>query len=397
MPKLFQINVVSNVLSTGKICEDIGQVALSNGWESYVAYGRLSKPSASTEYRIGSSYSVYRHYAEHRLFDREGLSSKCATHKLVEYMEEVKPDVILMHNMHDHYLNYPILFRYLATLSTPVVWVQHDCWAFTGGCMYFDMLECDKWKTECVGCPEKRAVFCNLSLKQFNLKKELLANLKSLTFVPVSNWLGELLKHSVQGHRPIKVIHNGVDIHIFRPLPKVLGKEYDFEILGVAADWIPRKGLYELYKLRERLDSSIGITLVGLTQKQIDDLPKGIRGIQKTTSLQALVQLYSDSDVFVNPTFSDNFPTTNIEALACGTPVITYNTGGSPEAIDETTGIVVERDDIEGLVRAVQYIRDGIESNMAFTQEQCRQRVEAHFDKEKCFKKYLNLFDSLLW
>lgn len=396
MPKLFQINVVSNVLSTGKICEDIGKVVLSNGWESYVAYGRLSNPSASTEYRIGSSHSVYKHYVEHRLFDREGLSSKCATHKLVEYLKEVKPDVILMHNIHDHYLNYPILFRYLSTLTTPVIWVQHDCWAFTGGCMYFDMLECEKWKKGCVGCPEKRAVFCNLSSMQFNQKKELLANLKNLTFVPVSNWLGGLLKHSVQGHRPIKIIHNGVDIRIFKPLPKASVKKYDFEILGVAADWIPRKGLYEFYKLRERLDSSIGIILVGLTQKQIDDLPKGIRGIQKTTSLQALVQLYSDSNVFVNPTFSDNFPTTNIEALACGTPVITYNTGGSPEAIDETTGVVVEQGDIKGLVRAIQYIRDGIESNMAFTQERCRKRAEAHFDKEKCFKKYLNLFDNLL-
>lgn len=396
MPKLFQINVVSNVLSTGKICEDIGKVALSNGWESYIAYGRLSRPSVSKEITIGSKISVYTHYAMHRFFDREGLASKHATKRLVACLNEIKPDIIMLHNIHDHYLNYPILFDYLATVNTPVIWVQHDCWSFTGGCMYFDMINCSNWKSGCLKCPERRALFCNISAKQFRLKQNLFKKLQNLTFIPVSNWLSDLLKQSPLGNRPIKVIHNGTDIQIFRPLQRKYKKTHDFEILGVAADWIPRKGLFEFFKLRERLDSSVGITLVGLNQKQIDTLPEGINGIQKTTSLSELVQLYSDSDVFVNPTFSDNFPTTNIEALACGTPVITYNTGGSPEAVDEQTGIVVEQGNIDELVKAIHQVRKGIESGKVFTKEQCRSRVVSNFNKEHQFSEYLRLFNHYL-
>lgn len=390
MPKLVQINVVSNVLSTGKICEDIGKVAISNGWESFVAYGRNAKPSSSKEIKIGSMSDVYRHYIIHKLFDREGLGSEIPTKELVEHLKQIAPDIIVLHNIHDHYLNYPVLFKYLASIDTPVVWVQHDCWAFTGGCMYFDMQECDQWKFDCGKCPENRALFLNKSSYQFTLKKELINKIRNLTFVPVSNWLAGLLHQSYLGDRPIKVIHNGTDISVFKPQDKVHREAFD--ILGVAADWIQRKGLFEFYKLRELLDESYSITLVGLTKKQIKELPDGIVGIERTTSLQELVKLYSDSDVFVNPTFSDNFPTTNIEALACGTPVITYNTGGSPEAIDERTGVVVEQGDINALAKAIIKIKES-----PLLTEDCRNRAVWHFDKEKCFIKYIDLFNHLLF
>lgn len=389
MPKLVQINVVSNVLSTGKICEDIGKVAISNGWECFVAYGRNAKPSTCKELKIGSMSDVYRHYIAHRLFDREGLCSEVPTRKLVEQLKQIAPDIIVLHNIHDHYLNYPILFRYLAAINTPVVWVQHDCWAFTGGCMYFDMLECNLWKNSCGKCPENRAFFLNKSSYQFALKKEFISKIRNLTFVPVSNWLAGLLSQSYLGERPIKVIHNGTDISVFKPHEKA--HNGPFRILGVAADWIQRKGLFEFYKLRKLLDQGYSITLVGLTRKQIKDLPDGIVGIERTTSLQELVKLYSDSDVFVNPTFSDNFPTTNIEALACGTPVITYNTGGSPEAIDVKTGVVVEQGDVNALTEAIVKMKES-----PLLPEDCRNRAILHFDKEKCFLKYIDLFNHLM-
>ena len=389
MPKLVQINVVSNILSTGKICEDIGKVAISNGWESFVAYGRNAKPSASKELTIGSMSDVYRHYIAHRLFDREGLCSEVPTRKLVEQLKQIAPDIIVLHNIHDHYLNYPVLFKYLASINTPVVWVQHDCWAFTGGCMYFDMLECERWKNGCGRCPEKRAYFLNKSGYQYGLKKELLDKLKNLTFVSVSNWLAGLLGQSYLGHKPIQVIHNGTDVSVFKPYGK--GNKETFGILGVAADWVQRKGLFEFYKLRELLDSNFSITLVGLTKRQIKELPDGIVGIERTTSIKELAKLYSNSDVFVNPTFSDNFPTTNIEALACGTPVITYKTGGSPEAIDERTGAAVEQGDIKGLAEAIVGMKKS-----PLSSEDCRNRAVQLFDKEKCFMKYIELFNHLL-
>ena len=350
---LLQINVVSNILSTGKIAEDIAKVAIAHGWKSYVAYGRDSKRSVSQEIRVGSKFDVYEHYAMNKLFDREGWASKTGTRKLVQQIEKIKPDIIQLHNIHDHYLNYPMLFKYLAKSNVPIVWVQHDCWSFTGGCMYFDMLNCSKWKTECKNCPEKRALLGDNTTKHYRLKKQLLDAIPNLIFVPVSDWLHGLLSQSAQKHRPIITIHNGVDISRFKPMNSTIAKD-KFRILGVAAVWDKRKGLDDFIRLREHLSDEFEITLVGLTQKQVANLPKGIMGLSRTANVEELAQLYSDSDVFVNPTYSDNFPTTNIEALACGTPVITYNTGGSPEAVDENTGVVVSQGDVLALKESIE-------------------------------------------
>ena len=392
MPKLFQINICSNILSTGKICEDIAKVVISHGYESYIAYGRMAKPGVSNEIRIGSKIETYEHYAEHCLFDREGLASRRATKRLIQAIDNIKPDIIHMHNIHDHYLNYPLLFRYLAMINTPVVWTQHDCWAFTGGCMYFDMSGCEQWKSGCLNCKENRSLFGNKAAYQFKTKKALLRNIKNLTFVPVSDWLHGLLKQSVQNSRPIVTIHNGVDLTKFRPLYKTYNyMSSKFKILGVAAIWDARKGFADFVELRSKLSEDYEITLVGLTSKQISSLPKGIKGIQRTQNVEELVQLYSDANVFLNPTYSDNFPTTNIEALACGTPVITYRTGGSPEAIDKKTGVVVEQGDINGLAVAIHKMKE-----YPLSPADCRKRAEESFDKDKCFEKYVELYEKLI-
>lgn len=377
------------MLSTGKIAEDISKVAIRHGWETYTAWGRFAKPSVSTQIRVGSKWDTYIHYAAHRLFDREGLISERASRKLIKQIDEIKPDVIHLHNIHDHYLNYPLLFEYLAKADVPVVWTQHDCWSFTGGCMYFDLLNCDAWKTGCANCPEKRALFANIAKKQFRLKQELLSKIKNLTFVPVSEWLAELMKQSVQGHRNITTIHNGIDLNVFKPRQKTSSAK--FNILGVAAVWHKRKGFDDFIKLRELLPEDYNITLVGLSPEQVKKLPVGIKGITRTSNLDEMVQLYSDTDVFVNPTYSDNFPTTNIEALACGTPVITYNTGGSPEAVDSKTGVVIEQGNINALADTIMNMRD-----YPLSSEDCRKRAEEKFDKEHCFEEYIDLYNKLL-
>lgn len=377
------------MLSTGKIAEDISKVANRHGWETYTAWGRFAKSSVSTQIRIGSKMDSYMHYAAHRLFDCEGLMSKGATRELIKQIEQIKPDVIHLHNIHDHYLNYPILFEYLGKADIPVVWTQHDCWSFTGGCMYFDLLNCYGWKSGCVNCPEKRALFANNAVKQFQNKQELLAQINSLTFVPVSEWLAGLMRNSVQGHRNITTIHNGIDLNVFKPGQKTSSAK--FNILGVAAVWHKRKGFDDFIKLRELLPEDYNITLVGLSPEQVKKLPVGIKGITRTSNLDEMVQLYSDTDVFVNPTYSDNFPTTNIEALACGTPVITYNTGGSPEAVDSKTGVVIEQGNINALADTIMNMRD-----YPLSSEDCRKRAEEKFDKEHCFEEYIDLYNKLL-
>lgn len=390
MPILLQVNVVSNVLSTGKIAEDIAKVAISYGWKSYIAYGRDSKPSVSQEFKMGSKISIYEHYVMNRFFDREGWESQSATQDLVRFIKEVKPDIIQLHNIHDHYLNYPILFNFLSKLNIPIIWVQHDCWSFTGGCMYFDMLNCCKWQTECKDCPQKRSFLIDNTSKHFMLKKQLLDAVPNLIFVSVSDWLHGLLSQSIHKNRSIVTIHNGIDVLRFKPMPSSTC-ENKFRILGVAAVWDKRKGIDDFFKLRQLLSDDYEITLVGLNKKQLHSLPKGIKGLTRTANIEDLAQLYSDSDVFVNPTYSDNFPTTNIEALACGTPVITYNTGGSPEAIDVKTGVVVPQGDIIALKEAIEMMR-----LHPLSSDDCRKRAEENFDKNKCFNKYIELYQSLL-
>lgn len=399
MNKLLQINICSNVLSTGKICEDIAKISQRHGWDTFIVYGNSHRDSISVEYKVAGKWNKYLHYLEHKLLDREGFGSRLVTYRTIKWINKVKPDIIHLHNIHDHYLNYPLLFEYLAKADIPIVWTQHDCWAFTGGCMYYDLQNCDKWKTGCTNCSEHRAVLCDTTEKQYTLKRELLSKIKDLTYVPVSDWLGAALRESHQKERPIVTIHNGIDISLFKPVKAV--EKYEevkqskdccrFRIIGVAAVWDKRKGLEDFIRLRLMLPDDYDITLVGLAPEQIKVLPPGIKGITRTTNVQELVKLYSVSDVFVNPTYSDNFPTTNIEALACGTPVITYKTGGSPEAVDSKTGMVIEQGNLNALANAIMWMRE----NPLFSAD-CRKRAEELFDKDKCFEKYVELYEELL-
>lgn len=390
MPTLLQINVTANWGSTGKIADQIGLCAMSHNWNSYIAYGRMMNPSKNKLIKIGSIFDVYEHYVENYFFDNEGLASRYATKKFLEKLDIIKPDIVHLHNIHDHYINYRILFLYLIYKKIPLVWTQHDCWAFTGGCMYYDSINCDKWKTECKNCPGHRALLGDKTEKHYGLKRTLLNQINNFTLVPVSYWLEKFIQESFLKGSSIITIHNGIDVDQFHPIsPKV--QDGKFRILGCAAVWSKRKGLEDFMKLRLMLPSDFEIILVGLSAKQIRELPSGIVGIERTNSAEELACLYSRADVFINPTYSDNFPTTNLEALACGTPVITYCTGGSPEAVDEKTGIVIEQGNVNALAAAVLQVRE-----RPFSSIDCRKRVEMYFDKNKCFEKYVKLYESLI-
>ena len=397
MPKILQINVTANWGSTGKIAEQIGLCAQAHGWESYIAYGRMMNPSKNELVKIGRSFDVYEHYVEGKYLDNEGLASRRATKRLLKRIGEIKPDIVHLHNIHDHYLNYPILFRYLADRKIPVVWTQHDQWATTGHCCY-NLVECERWKNECHDCPLSKWYSLDRSRRNFRLKKQLCAVIPSLTIVPVSEWLGDNIRHSHLKNRDIQVIHNGIDIKTFSPQPKNAHERYGINkqkkiILGVAALWDARKGLNDFYKLANRLSADdYAIVIVGQRTEDIKSLENACQMVfvDRTQNALELAQLYSSASVFVNPTYQDNYPTTNLEAIACGTPVITYRTGGSPEAVDKNTGVVVEQGDINGLISAIERL-----SNRDY-KEACRKRAEAEFDNAKCFNPYIALYNKLI-
>lgn len=401
MPKLLQIDSCLGILSTGKISESIAKLAMAHGWECYIFHGaRCIGNTVQHHYKVSSLASEYIHYAESLLFDRHALGSRCATKKIIKKIKKIKPDVIQLHCIHGYYINYKLLFEYLNTSDIPVVWTFHDCWAFTGHCAYFDIIDCVKWKTKCNECDllseYPKSLFRDRSEKNYLLKKKLFTNIKNLTIITVSIWLEELVKQSFFCDSRIITIHNGVDLTTFRPLKKsTLVQKMKLEqkkiILGVAAVWDERKGLTDFFRLSKMLNDNFKIVLVGLSKEQIKQIPPEIIGISRTNNPTELAELYTAAMVFVNPTYSDNFPTTNIEALACGTPIILYNTGGSPEAIDSKTGYVIQQGDLLSLVKIITYLSDNPISPQA-----CRERAEKLYNKDERFMDYIKLYEGLI-
>lgn len=387
--KLLQLNVTANWGSTGKIVEGIGQAAIQRGWESVIAYGRYMNPSQSQLVKVGNQLDVYAHYAKNRLIDGEGLGSRRATKELTARIKKLEPDIIHLHNIHDHWLNYPLLFEYFATIDTPIVWTFHDCWAFTGGCAHFENINCYKWKDKaCNTCPLKHKSAQKNIAKRFDSFSKIG---KRLHIVTVSDWLAKYISESMFAEigASISVINNGIDVNnVFQP-----GGIKEKMILGVSNVWPEYKGLGDFIKLREILPVDINIVVVGLSQKQVNSLPQGIRGITRTSNAEELADLYRRASVFVNPTYNDSFPTVNLEALACGTPVITYRTGGSPEAVDANTGIVIEKGNIQSLADGIMEL---LQHPERFRRENCRNRAVNHFNKDIQFTKYIDLYEEIL-
>ena len=401
--RLLQIDSCLNMLSTGRITESIGKLAKNQGWECYIVHGaRYARPgSCMHPIRAVSKWGEYVHFAESLLLDNHGLASRKATRSVVEWIRQIKPDVIHLHCVHGYFLNYRLLFEYLNTTNIPLVWTFHDCWAFTGHCAHFVTASCKKWKTGCHDCPlrgDYPKSLVDRSYRNYAIKKNLFGGNQNLHIVAVSEWMASFTRESFLGEKDIRVIQNGVDLQKFKPVQesKGLGKQR-FGIIGVASAWGKDKGLYDFYKLREVLsESEYDITLVGLTQKQIDKLPQGIKGIMRTESIEELARLYSSANVLVNPTYADSFPTVNMEALACGTPVITYRTGGGPEIVDEKTGVVVEQGDVEAITSVVQELKNFKAQEFQQLRKDCRKRAEECFDKDKCFERYISLYGELM-
>lgn len=402
--KVIQVNVTANSGSTGKIAEQIGRLVMAEGWQSMIAYGRYANPSESNLIRIGTKFDIIEHGIESRLLDNHGLASRQATKQFIKRIEEIKPDLIHLHNIHGYYINYQLLFGYLSKLDIPIVWTLHDCWPFTGHCSHFDFAKCEKWQTGCFApCPCKKnyptTLIADRSKKNWEIKQQSFTSIKNLTIVPVSNWLGALTQQSFLSQYPIRMIHNGIDLNVFQPTEDVteIKKQYGitgkYTILGVANVWNYRKGFEDFIRLRKTLPQEYSIVLVGVSKKQQASLPIGIIGIQRTQDQAELAQLYSAANVFVNPTYEDNYPTTNLEAMACSTPVITYRTGGSPESISTNTGYVVEQGDINGLVSAIQEV---CKKGKAYYTEKCRQWAEEHFDMNQCFEEYIKLYKEIV-
>lgn len=363
--RVLQINSVCGIGSTGRIASDIHNILTEQGYESYLAYGRDLPKNCDTPIKIGSKLDNYIHLALTRIFDKHGFGSNNSTQRFIKIVKDLDPDIIHLHNIHGYFLNIELLFDYLKKANKPVFWTLHDCWSFTGHCTFFDYAGCNKWKSGCYDCSEKNSYpsgrLIDNSKDNYRRKKEIFSGVQNLTIVTPSKWLAGLVSQSYLREYPIKVINNGIDLEIFKPTLSDFRERYNLEnkfiILGVASTWDRRKGFKYFIELSEKINNDEVIILVGLSPKQNKALPKNIVGITRTNNVKELVEIYTAADLLVNATLEDNFPTTNLEALACGIPIVTFNTGGSGESIDESCGIIVDKYNTHKLVEAINRIK----------------------------------------
>lgn len=338
------INSVCGIGSTGRICTGLAQQFEKDGHTVKIAYGRNGYvPEQFEKYavRIGTDFDVKLHALQTRLFDTHGFCSKNATKKFLTWAEEYNPDLVWLHNIHGYYINIEMLFTWLKTRpNMQVKWTLHDCWSFTGHCACFTMANCNKWQTQCTKCPQIRhypSAFCDNSKNNFLRKKAAFTGVKNMTLITPSKWLANLVKQSFLKEYPVEVVYNTIDKNIFKPTPSDFRQKYHLQnkkiILGVANVWNDTKGFRDFIRLAQKIDGTYKVVLVGLTDKQIKNLPANCIGIKRTNSPQELAQIYTAADIFFNPTYEDNYPTVNLEAQACGCSVITYDTGGCKETI----------------------------------------------------------------
>ena len=389
-----QINSVFGKGSTGKICLGIAELLNKECCDNCVLYS-----STGIENSLGIRFSdskFIRFYAiKSRLLGNFGFNSVRETKALIKKLDELSPEIVHLHNIHSHNCHFELLLSYLKERKIKTVWTFHDCWCFTGYCTYFDAVGCDKWKKTCHSCPQKKffTYFFDKSMKLHNKKKVAFEGL-NLTIVTPSKWLADKVKESFLKKFPIYIINNGIDLNVFNPTENSCAfiKKSDNEriVLGVADAWGYRKGLDVFIKLSKMLPSNYRIILVGTDRKIDKQLPKNIVSVHRTNNQKELAEIYSAADVFVNPTREDNYPTVNMESLACGTPVLTFRTGGSPEILDETCGAVVDCDDIESLEKEILRICE----DKPYTKQACIKMAE-NFDKNERFKEYVKLYERI--
>jgi len=386
MKKIVQINV-SNYGSTGNIMKQLHINGIKNGFEMYSFYGRGKKDNLKNIIKFSNIFDNCIHYALSYLFDLEGFGSYVNTKKLIKKIKKIDPDVIHLHNLHGHYINIKILFEYILKHNKKVIWTLHDCWPLTGHCVHFDSIKCENWKTGCGNCKQRndypKTIFIDKTYKNYIKKKKLFEKLKddNLTFVTPSIWLSKFITHSYLSKYKTVVINNDIDTEVFKPQKTNFRKKYKLEkkyvILGVASNWNEKKGLSFFLELNKNLSNKFKIILVGVNKKQIKEISKNILCFERTNNKKELAEIYSAADVFFNPTLEDNYPTVNLEAQACGTPVITFNTGGSPETI--VNGFVVEKKDINSVIKLFDKTKKNINTDKI---------------KKNNYKEYFKLYNN---
>ena len=393
--KILQINSTYSG-STGSVMCELAKIFELNGFQNYFASAQpYCGIDHSNHFTIGNQADHKMHALYARLFGKQGYCSKKATHKLINWIDSITPDVIIIHNLHSNCINLRQLFKYIQEKSIETVLVMHDCWLFTGKCYHYLYSGCSKWKNGCGNCPqlklEQKSFYFDKTHKVLQDRKKLIGENTNVRIVSVSEWLGKQISESVLSDRPLKVIRNGIDLEIFKPRSDArtaLGIGEDkFVILGMANKWLTEDNKECFKKILESLTEDYILIIAGCDKAVCNQSTERIKYVEKMKP-EKLVDYYSAADVFVNLTKADSLPTVNMESTACGTPVITYDSGGSGElVVDGETGYIVPYGDISTLLESISNVK--VKGKKSYT-EKCRHFAMENFDKNKNFSEYLD-------
>lgn len=396
--KILQINAVSGIRSTGRICSEINEFLNENGHKGYIAYSDGIKARG---FKIGTKLDRKFHALLSRITGKQGYFSVLETCRLLKYIDCLKPDIIHLHNLHGNYINLKMLLRYIVKKDIPTVLTLHDCWFFTGKCFHYTVTGCFKWKEECKNCPrihkDNTSWFFDRSKKMYHDKKLLFGNIKNLAVVGVSGWItGEARQSLLKNSKIITGIYNWVDFDVFKPvcaddLRRSMSLEEKFVILGVASVWTADKGLYEFLQLSKKLPGDMVIILIGSLKENIKDY-KNIMHIRETHDAATMVKFYSMADVLLNLSMEEACGRAPIEALACGTPVIAMNSTSNPEQIGELCGYTVEENDRIGLYRRINEVYRNTKN---YYSRHCIRYARETFSKTGSLNEYLRLYYEL--
>ncbi len=390
--------------STGNIMLSLADAARKKGHTVFTyspydyskKYRKMPPPPDGHRY-YGTFFERWIHNAVGRIFGCNGLLSVRGTRQLVRQLKKNETEIVHLHNLHSYCINFPVLMRYVRKNDIKLVWTLHDCWTFTGHCPHFEAVGCDRWKTGCHSCPQYREYPQSLidnSAYMYRLKKKWFGSMEKLITVTPSRWLAERVEESFLGVHTVSVINNGVDTEIFTPAASDFRSRYGCEdkyiVLGAAYSWSRRKGLDVFIRLASMLGEKYRIVLVGTGENTDKFLPENIISVHRINDPLEMAKLYSAADVFVNPTLEDTYPSVNLEALACGTPVLTFESGGSAECIDAMCGSAVAKNDIDAL--AAEIVR--ITEKKTYASQSCVRRA-SELGKEAFFEKYLRLYEEL--
>lgn len=395
--KILHINS-GNFGSTGSIMLNISEAADEKGHDSYVSFAK-SRTSNKKVIKNGVSIgSIVERNVHLKLAYYTGLNgsfSIFSTKRFLRKIDIIKPDIIHLHNLHNCYINLKLLFDYIKKKRIQVVWTLHDCWAFTGQCTHFTLTNCEKWKNQCYECPQYKeypASRIDMTRKMYSLKKEWFNGVENLTLVTPSQWLADKVKQSFLRGYPVKIINNGIDLNIFKPIKSDFRSKYNLSkkkiILGVANPWSKGKGLDIFVELAKKVDKSYKIVLVGLSSEQLKSIPSNILGLPKTNNTQELVGIYSSADYFVNPSIEETMGLVTVESIACGTPAIVSNFTAVPEMLNSESGIVIDKYDADTFYKAIK-------SNNKFKQENLLKWAE-NFELKRKYKDYILLYESII-